>query len=224
MADTSFGPHYCETPDFAAGFPIEPANTWSSGVIVLFGIAALVLVIRRAPNALALYAACALLIVNGVGSILWHGLRTRWALTLDALPALIFVLIIAVLWARRVAPLWQAIALALVLLILPALFLRFTFGLPIPFRLTTSAAIIALAGLWLIAKTFAVSHRIAFIGAIALACAVAALTFRLVDAEACGAIPFGTHFLWHIFLSTAAFLCMLTLVRLRAEPARPVPP
>jgi hypothetical protein len=87
-----FGPLYCETPETISGvFPVEPANAISSGVIVLFGIASLLLVMRREPNAIVLYVACALLMVNGVGSILWHGLRTRWALTLDFVPALIFL-------------------------------------------------------------------------------------------------------------------------------------
>src|SRR5262249_31450318 len=116
---TNMGPVYCETPDIASGFPIEPANTWSSVVIVLYGLAAWMLVARRAPNALTLYALCALLIVNGAGSVLWHGMRTRWALALDALPAVVFVLIAAFLWARRVAPLWQAAAVALALLATP---------------------------------------------------------------------------------------------------------
>src|SRR5215211_4608798 len=90
---TDFGPQYCETPSMAEGFPVEPVNAISSGVIVLYGLLALVLVTRRAPRDLALYLLCALLIVNGVGSILWHGLRTRWSLPLDALPAVVFVII-----------------------------------------------------------------------------------------------------------------------------------
>src|SRR6185436_2166865 len=116
---TDFGPQYCETPAFADGFPVEPANAISSGVIVLYGIAALVLVMRRAPRDVSLYALCALLIVNGVGSILWHGLRTRWALSLDALPAVVFVIIAAFLWARKVAPVWQAAIVGVVLVALP---------------------------------------------------------------------------------------------------------
>src|SRR4051812_18825844 len=115
----NFGPVYCETPDLATGFPIEPANTISSGVIVLYGIAALILVARRAPRDLPLYALCALLIVNGVGSILWHGLRTPWSLSLDALPAVVFVIVAAFLWARKVAPLWQAALVAALLVLLP---------------------------------------------------------------------------------------------------------
>jgi hypothetical protein len=211
----TFGPVYCETPDIATTFPIEPANTWSSGVIVLYGIAALVLVARRAPRDISFYALCVLLIVNGIGSILWHGMRTRSMLILDALPALIFVLIIAVLWARRVAPLWQAIAVGVVLIVLPLAFLRLGFGLLPAFRIITTAALIAAIGVWLVVRTFSVNRTTALIGAGALISAVAALTFRIVDSSACSLIPFGTHFLWHIFLSTAAFLCMLTLVRLK---------
>ena len=75
--------------------------------------------------------------------------------------------------------------------------------------------IIALAASWLIVRTFSVDRTTALIGAGALASAIAALSARILDAQACSFIPVGSHFMWHIFLSTAAFLCMLTLVRLK---------
>ena len=124
------------------------------------------------------------------------------------------------LWARRVAPHWQAIAMTAALLVLPAILFRADFGLPTASRLSAGAAVIALAGVWLVARTLALSRRTAMIGGAALVCGVAALVFRLLDGRACAVIPIGTHFLWHIFLSSAAFLCVLTLLRLRA-PAAP---
>ncbi|MBI1213416.1 MAG: hypothetical protein GC190_18290 [Alphaproteobacteria bacterium] len=220
---TDFGPQYCETPGMAEGFPVEPWNTWSSGVIVLWGLAALLLVMRRSPRDLTLYALCALLIVNGVGSMLWHGLRTRWALSLDALPAVVFVIIVAVVWARKVAPLWQAAMVGVLLVALPVALFRFDIYVPGLNRLLTAAIVVAAAGVWLVARTYFVSPGAYLIGGFALASASAALTFRMVDPLTCDQLSFGTHFLWHIFLSTAAFLCMVTLVRLRASNAHPPP-
>src|SRR5688572_22613488 len=104
----TFGPIYCETPAFIGLFPAEPVNTISNAVIVLFGILAVFMVRRRAPRAYDLYILCFLLIVNGVGSFLWHGTRTRWALTLDVMPGLIFVLALVFFWARRLWSSWQA--------------------------------------------------------------------------------------------------------------------
>jgi hypothetical protein len=210
-----FGPTYCETPETITGiFPVEPANAISSGVIVLFGLAALFLVTRRAPRAIELYVLCALLIVNGVGSILWHGLRTRWSLTLDFLPAGIFVLVMATVWARRVAP-WQHVGVAFGAFVATALALRFVeFGLPLPGRMAgTAIAIVGLA-LWLIARSAAVSRSAAITGGAALLSALTALTFRSADAWACATYGTGSHFLWHIFLSAAAFLSLVTIMTL----------
>lgn len=218
-----FGPQYCETPETITGiFPVEPWNAISSGVIVLFGIAALFLVIRRAPRAIELYAACLLLVLNGTGSILWHGLRTRWALSFDVIPAIVFVLLIAFLWARRIAPLWQVgVAIALLLLV-PAGVRLLGPDLPMAIRFGSSILAVALLAVWLIVRSVALSRTAAITGGVALASAVTALTFRSIDAMSCGQVAMGTHFLWHIFLSAAAFLCVLTVITLR-EAQRPAP-
>lgn len=211
-----FGPTYCETPETIAGiFPVEPANAISSGVIVVFGILALLQVLRRAPKSIELYALCALLMTNGVGSILWHGLRTRWSLTLDVLPAVIFVLVMAILWARSVAP-WRHALLAFGAFVATVVALRFVdLGLPIPGRIAASAVAIAGLAVWLIARSAAISREAALLGGGALLSALTALTFRSADAWACATFGTGSHFLWHIFLSAAAYLALLTILKLR---------
>lgn len=213
-----FGPLYCETPDIFSGFPVEPANAISSGVIVLWGIAALLLVIRRAPAAWFLYLACAFLIVNGVGSILWHGLRTRWALNLDFLPAFFFVGLVAILWARRVAPRRHAAAILIILfgtMALPPLLARFA-GIEMPGFgwMITRLLVIPVCAVWLIALTVRHSRAAALTGAAALGFAFLALFMRSYDGWSCEHVGFGSHFLWHIFLSTAAYLAMRVLVML----------
>jgi hypothetical protein len=75
--------------------------------------------------------------------------------------------------------------------------------------------IVALA-LWLIARSFAVSRVAGLTGAAALLSAMVALTFRSIDAAACESIGMGTHFLWHMFLSAGAFLCLFTILTLDA--------
>lgn len=220
-----FGPQYCETPETFISFPVEPANAISSGVIVLFGIAALVLVVQRSPRAIELYVACALLMLNGIGSILWHGLRTRWALTLDVMPALVFVLLVALVWARRVGPWWQVAAIGGALVLAPLAVQFLDLGSRWPLRFGMMAFVIVGLALWLIARSFAVSRTAGWTGAAALLSAVAALTFRSLDSAACASIGMGTHFLWHMFLSAGAFLCLLTILTLDAtrREAEPMP-
>jgi hypothetical protein len=210
-----FGPLYCETPEFYTGaFPVEPWNAISSMVIVLFGLAASYLVIKRQPRRYELYVLCALLITNGVGSVLWHGLRTDWSLPLDFLPALFFLLGVSFLWAWRVTPLWQALAVVGGLIAIQ-------FGLrwldiPLSFsqRWTIMATALVAMGIFLSYRTYTLSKEASLTGGLALASALTAATFRSLDSAACESIGFGSHFLWHIFLSAAAFLCMYTVVTL----------
>ena len=52
----SVGPAYCETLSAVPGvLPVEPFNTVSNGVIVLFGLLGFYVVVRRVPKAADLY-------------------------------------------------------------------------------------------------------------------------------------------------------------------------
>ena len=206
------GPIYCETPSLlGTAFPQEPWNAYSSLVIVLFGLASLVLVTRRASRSYELYAVCALLILNGIGSVLWHGLRARWALAFDVFPALLFLLCVMFLWAYRIFPLWKSVMVMIGFFAI--LELQRLFGLDlssIGIWVALAPAVILVA-LWLILGTIPVSGTAAIYGALSLVFALLGLGFRTVDHLACPYIAFGTHFLWHVFLSFAAFLGVWTL-------------
>lgn len=209
-----FGPQYCETPALIDGiFPVEPWNAISSFVIVFYGLLTLGLAIRMRPPPWLLLILGALLVLNGAGSVLWHGLRTSWALTLDVLPALVLVALAAFLWARKVAPLWQVLVMLAVLIGTP--FLARYIQLPVPGGWAIlRGGVIVIAGIWLVARTVPVNRGAALTGALALVFALIALTARSLDAQACAHIEQGSHFLWHVFLSTAAFMLMVTLMRL----------
>ena len=207
------GPLYCETPAAFDGFPAEPWNAYSSMVICVWGLVAWLVVLRRAPGAWPLLAMCALLVLNGVGSTLWHGLRTGWALTLDVQPALVFVALGAFLWAWRVGSLRQALMLVAALIVVP-IAVRFL-PLELPFgRIVLTALVVIAAAVWLIARTWPLSRTSGLTGLIALILALLALAFRSLDGLSCAHLAFGSHFLWHVTLSAAAFTLLLTLLRL----------
>src|SRR5215475_8448319 len=108
----SFGPVYCEDAFAFSSFPIEPANTVSNLAIVLFGVLALRVVARMAPHSTDLKVLGWLLVANGIGSGLWHGLREPWALGFDVLPGLLFLFALCFCWARRLWSVRGAITLA----------------------------------------------------------------------------------------------------------------
>jgi hypothetical protein len=208
----SFGPIYCEDSIALSSFPVEPVNTISNAAIVLFGVAALYYVSKRAPRSLDLYLLGALLVANGIGSALWHGLREGWALAFDVTPGLVFLFGFSFCWARRLG---SALAATLVF---GAFFLAamvsgvLITGAP---RWVGLAPAVVVTGLLLIGQTAMRSRPAALWGAAALASTMAALSFRTIELDVCSYIPFGTHFLWHIFNSGGAFMGVIALVTLQ---------
>jgi len=219
MAQFGFGPPiYCETPDSSVGavFPIEPANTVSNAVIVMFGLLALYFVIKRTPRAYDLYFLCALLIANGIGSGLWHGLRDRGALIFEVQAGLFVLFGIAFCWSRR---LWSYAGAA-------GFLLAFLVGFRLSQELLGSAPrwvaiapLVIFAGSVLAAQTAFRSKKAAMLGVAGMASSLTALGFRTVDLEACQYILIGTHFLWHMFNSGGAFLAILAMIALQTEGA-----
>jgi hypothetical protein len=231
MPQFTFGPIYCETLSATStAFPVEPMNTISNGVIVLFGLLSLYLTVKRSPRSVDLYVLSALLITTGVGSGVWHGFRDRGALFFEVQSGLFFLFAFVFFWARR---LWSYAGAGLFLALFFAGFAlsrefwdTTMFGIPLQ-RWVALAPVVILAGLALIIGSYTVSRRAAAYGGGALALAVVALIFRTIDLSVCSAIPFGTHFLWHSFLSAAGCLGVLGLIALPAartrSPAAPTP-
>jgi hypothetical protein len=222
MAQLGFGPIYCETMTWAGtSFPAEPVNTVSNGAIVLFGLAAAYMVAKRAPKSVDLYVLSGLLTATGVGSGLWHGLREPWALAFDVTPGLLFLFALIFCWARR---LWSYAGAAIFLL---AFYLLFQYSREywgLVQRWVALAPVVIVAAGALIAQTYVYSKRAALGGVVALSSALAALFFRTIDLDACAYVPFGSHFLWHILLSAAGFVGVLTLTRLPARSPKAAAP
>jgi hypothetical protein len=194
------------------GFPAEPWNAYSSLVIVLFGVASLALVVKRAARSSELYALCGLLVFNGIGSFLWHGMRARWALAFDVFPALAFLLAIMFVWSRSLFSLWKSTAVILAFFAILGLQRWLDLDLTRIGIWVALAPPVVLVALWLIAGTLPLSRSAAIYGGLSLVFALVGLGFRTMDRAACAYLPSGTHFLWHVFLSLAAFLGVWTLI------------
>lgn len=208
----AFGPVYCETPDIVTSFPAEPLNTISNIAVVL-GLVAFWSVWRTSPRSWDLYLLCALLFGVGVGSTLWHGLRLPITLVLDALPGVLFFLTFALLWARRLYSWWAAGLFFVVFFAAAVGSMSLGRQIGIPFFLPLAPMVIVFSG-WLMAKTARVSWPAMWLALGAVTLALFALTFRSIDQWNCATIPFGTHFLWHIFLASAAYTGIQALLAL----------
>jgi len=214
------GPIYCDTAHMWMGIH-EPVNTITNAAILIAAWVAYRHVKRSGVGfSSGLIALLTLLVGVGVGSALWHGLRTQWALQLDWIPGVLFLLVLTVLWIRQLYGWFAAVfgVLAMVVIsvagvgylgkALAAITPNF-FALPM-FATVTVAGVIMVSGSW--AKYGRAT------GLLGIAVVVAGLTaafFRSIDLIVCPYVPFGTHFLWHIGLSTAACLGIFLMVRMK---------
>jgi len=179
---------YCERVDFT--FWAEPINAVTNAAFI---IAALLV----APRAVGIGRLLTLLLfLIGVGSFLFHTFATRWAGMADTLPILLFILVylfavhrdligLRWYWALLATSGFFPFAAVVVPLLMQVPF--FEVSAPywtVPILLIVYGAIMGGAtrsGFWIGAGILALS-----------------LTFRSVDETLCDAIPFGTHFMWHI--------------------------
>ncbi|RJL21554.1 ceramidase domain-containing protein [Paracoccus siganidrum] len=186
---------YCERtgPDYWS----EPINALTN---LAFLIAALVLWPRlRGPEMAMGRALAAVLFVIGIGSWLFHTHANQLTGLMDVLPILAFILLyvfaatrdyfgarpwIAALVTAGFIP--YAAATVPIFAMIPGLGSSASYA-PVPLLILIYAA--------LLRRRLPETARGLAIGAGIL---IASLTFRTLDQPLCGALPFGTHFLWHV--------------------------
>lgn len=215
-AEPSFLYAYCErlgSPLFWA----EPLNAVTNGAFLAAAFMGALLWRRAVRRDALLLVLWLLVLAIGIGSFLFHTIPNRTTVMLDVVPIQLFILVYVGVALRRYlgAPLWLA-------LIGPGLFFGLSAGLV---ALAGSRAlgggigyVPALAALFGFAMATrlrgdAASRQVA--GGLALAGLVFALslTFRTFDRPACGLIPIGLHFLWHLLNAVVLGLLLRVLAR-----------
>ena len=168
---------------------------------------------------------CFLLFANGLASFLWHALRAEWALVIDVSTGLTFLLALFTLSPLRVMRPLRAILFTLAFILTYLVIETFSANDTVPYgRWLSMLPSVVLFGGYLSYRSGLISRRAGYLGSIGIVSTALAISFRIYDslavqAETCEALPLGTHFLWHIFLSAAALLgisAMLLVVRSKA--------
>lgn len=206
---------YCERigPEYWA----EPLNAVTNAA---FLIAALVMWRRTRGAGLPLAAALvAVLAMIGVGSFLFHTTAQVWAGILDSVSILAFALIFVFAANRDFLGLRVWRALAATALFIPFVIVTRTLFDMMPF-FTISAGYWPLPLLMLIYGVGLRRHAPATARGLLISAALVSLSLSLrsLDMPLCGALPTGTHFLWHLL--NAVLLGWMIEVYLRHMGAR----
>jgi len=207
-------PVYCETAlNWLGTFPAEPINTITSFVPVATGLLALLYLLRRRERNAVAYTLAGLTIMTGLGSVAWHATRTSLALTVDALPGVAYFIVIAFFWLYAIGNRWIAVAFSAVFAVMVFLVPR------VEGVFTVFLISVVVTAIGLVVATW-YRNRPAFgFAALAVGAGLIAVTMRTLDSRVCDLIPFGTHFLWHVFLGIAAYagVRLMLLLRPRAS-------
>jgi len=221
------GPIYCDTAHMWLGMH-EPVNTISNAAILIAAWFAYRYVKRsRVGFAPGLIVLLILLTWVGIGSALWHGLRTSWALILDWLPGVCYLLVLTVLWIRQMFERpwlgWTVGVVGMAAMAIAGMLGVRDFGDTLAqispnMRFVPMFAAVTVFGIVIVTATARrYGGAAAMQGVLILLCGIVAAIARSIDLLVCPYIPFGTHFLWHIGLSTAACLGLVLIVRLKKQ-------
>ena len=204
---------YCERTD--ASYWSEPLNAVSNAGFLL-AAALCWRMTGRDPGARLLVV---ILAAIGVGSFLFHTHARTWAMLADVLPIQAFILVYIYLATVRffAAPRWAGLAAAAAFVpvggavgaAIARLFgpLNGSVGyMPVVLLIAAYAAALA--------RRAPATARGMAVGAGLLA---VSLIFRTIDDAACGTLPAGTHFLWHLLNAMLLGWMIRLLVRHRAR-------
>ncbi len=209
----SGGPLYCETGhDWL--FMAEPVNTVTNIAILFAAYFAFQAMQKKETYPIDGVLMVFLLFATGLGSFWWHSTRDTLALTFDVLPGLLFLFLFSYLWIRKLfGMVWGLAAMGSLVGITWILgFAIQYFEMPFLFPIFGGVTVLGIFFAYLTYKKGGTTlGRYAF-GLIGIAFVAAVM--RTLDLSVCEIIPFGTHFVWHLLLSTAAYMAIRLLLSL----------
>lgn len=209
-------PIYCETALNPTGaFPAEPVNALTSFFPFITGLLAMWYLWRTGNRSWVPWTLAILTALTGLGSVAWHAHRTPFTLFIDAFPGVIYFCLLVAVWMIHISNRWIALGAGVALA-------AFIFLVPLSVKQQYMIPMIVFFGLLALSFLFLTwqRQRSALVYALPMVgCGLAAAVLRTLDLHVCDVIPVGTHFFWHLFLGTAAYLGVRMMVVMEANKA-----
>lgn len=201
---------YCERA--GNGLLSEPFNLLSSLAIFVSTYFVYILLKKHSIKSFHYWFLFILLVLVGIGSLLWHSFRNPIALALDAIPIYIFFftflyLLLARLTKSKLKVLVLLIGFFAIQVLASNFFPTFLNG-TIHHVINGTFSLCLLVWLYQRFKNLNRYLLSAFL------LYVLAIIFRSIDNSICSIFPIGTHFLWHILNATAAYFAIRALLKI----------
>ncbi|MFC1664964.1 ceramidase domain-containing protein [Pseudomonadota bacterium] len=146
----------------------------------------------------------ALMVIIGMGSMLFHTFAQTWARALDVVPILLFQLVFLGLYCHRILGLGGAQTSLLCLVFLSITLAGREFPHILNGTLPYVPALLALFVLGIVHYRNNRNEQAVLLGAFAVF--LVSCLFRLIDNRICEYFPIGTHFLWHLLNAVLLYL------------------
>jgi hypothetical protein len=199
--------NYCERTD--GSFWSEPLNAISNLSFLIAAVAAW-LFVRRTSRRLGqpageLYALPVMILLIFLGSSAFHTTATRWGLAADSGTIGIYMVYFIALWPKLYWELpWRRAWLGAPIFLAFTALVSLVPGLP-GMYLSAVVGLLVLAGFLLFSQHADRRPHWRWYLAAALVFAVS-LTARTLDEPLCGAMPIGTHYIWHTLNGIVLYL------------------
>ncbi len=197
------GPTYVETPTDPANYPdwiVEPWNTGSAALFVVIPLVWIWILRGRYRHHPFLTICLPILLLGGIGGLLYHGLRRYNAFRLmDAVPIYLLGLVVTIwIWIRLGPKLWHVFGMIALVVFLQILWQ--VIQLPLHWTINLSYASLALLIVVPIVLAL-IRTRFRYAGWVytSVICFAIAWVCRISDTIRPPLLPMGTHWLWHLF-------------------------
>jgi len=204
---------YCERS--GNGFLSEPFNTLSSFAIIASAYFIYRLLKKHQIKSFNYWFLFTMLLLAGIGSVLWHSFRNPIALAIDAIPVYTFFftflyLLLARLTKSKIRTVILLVGFFAVQVLATIVFPTFLNG---TIRHFVNGIFVLGLLVWLHNRYKNLNRDLLT----AFLLYILAIIFRSIDNSACSIFPVGTHFLWHILNATASYFVIRGLIRINSS-------
>ena len=206
---------YCERLD--AGFWAEPVNALTNGAFLVAALAGFWLWRRQGEGDRAALALILLVFVIGIGSFLFHTMPNGWTVLADVVPIQLFAFgYFAFALSRFLGTSGLVTAIGTIAFFGFALVLSWAGRAILPAMVAGSTGyagfLLGLVGIASVMRRDPSLRRQRKLLVLAGVTFAVSLTMRSVDGLLCGALPLGTHWLWHLLNAVVLYMLLRAAV------------